>query len=188
MSKTKFCPECGYTMDIDERLCPECGAEVENPAAAAPVANEPVGSVSPAGSEAPEARVFGTASRNNISGSVNTSTTNTNTNTIVIESLTPCLHQHWILNKLRHLAILREIGTDSDISIVQLLHNGQGLCCQHGVDTSNLVTYLPANLKEDVRIKFNFTHNYLIICCFYIQFCRKDTTIKSQNQVFIKIF
>ena len=80
MSKTKFCPECGYTMDIDERLCPECGAEVENPAAAAPVANEPVGSASPAGSEAPEARVFGTASRNNISGSVNTCTTNTNTN------------------------------------------------------------------------------------------------------------
>lgn len=79
MSKTKFCPECGYTMDIDERLCPECGAEVENPAAATPVAKEPVGSVSSAGSEAPEARVFGTGSRNNISGSVNTSTTNTNT-------------------------------------------------------------------------------------------------------------
>ncbi len=72
MSKTKFCPECGYTMDIDERLCPECGAEVENPAAATPVA----------GSEAPDARVFGSGSRNNISGSVNTSTTNTNhTNT-----------------------------------------------------------------------------------------------------------
>lgn len=66
-------------MDIDERLCPECGAEVENPAAATPVAKEPVGSVSSAGSEAPEARVFGTGSRNNISGSVNTSTTNTNT-------------------------------------------------------------------------------------------------------------
>ncbi len=59
-------------MDIDERLCPECGAEVENPAAATPVA----------GSGAPDARVFGSGSRNNISGSVNTSTTNTNhTNT-----------------------------------------------------------------------------------------------------------
>lgn len=79
MSKTKFCSECGYSMDIGERLCPECGAEVENPAAATPVAKEPVGSVSSAGSEAPEARVFGTGSRNNISGSVNTSTTNTNT-------------------------------------------------------------------------------------------------------------
>ena len=119
-------------------------------------------------------------------------TANTNTNTVVIESLTPSLHQHWILHKLRNLAILREVGTDSDISIAQLLCNCQSLGSQHGVDTANFVTYLPAYLKKYIRVKFNFTHNYLIICCFYLQilskFCRKDNSISRQNKVFIKKF
>ena len=91
-------------------------------------------------------------------------TTDTNTNTIVIESLTPSLHQHWILDKLGNLAILREVGTDSDISLPHLLRNGQGFRSQYGVNATDLVTYLPADLKENIRIKFYFTHNYLIIC------------------------
>lgn len=79
MSKTKFCPECGYTMAIDVPICPECGAEVENPVAATPVAGEPVATSPSAGGRASDNPVFGEASRNNISGSVNTNTTNTNT-------------------------------------------------------------------------------------------------------------
>lgn len=79
MSKTKFCPECGYTMDIDVARCPECGAEVENPVAATPTASGPVAATPSAGSRTSDIPVFGEASRNNISGSVNTNTTNTST-------------------------------------------------------------------------------------------------------------
>ena len=79
MSKTKFCPECGYTMAIDVPICPECGAEVENPVAATPVAGGPIAAAPSAGGRASDNPVFGEASRNNISGSVNTNTTNTST-------------------------------------------------------------------------------------------------------------
>ena len=70
MSETKFCPECGYSMDIEERFCPECGAEVDVPetketANAAPAANG--GAAEPA--------VIGAGSRANIMGSVNTTST-----------------------------------------------------------------------------------------------------------------
>lgn len=70
MSETKFCPECGYSMNMEERFCPECGATVDVPqtkeaANAAPAANE----------GAPEPAVIGAGSRANIMGSVNTTST-----------------------------------------------------------------------------------------------------------------
>lgn len=66
-------------MGIDVSRCPECGAEVENPIAATPVASAPVAAAPSAGSRTSDNPVFGEASRNNISGSVNTNTTNTKT-------------------------------------------------------------------------------------------------------------
>ena len=115
-------------------------------------------------------------------------TTNTNTYSIIIESLSPTLHQHWLLDKLRHLAILRKIWTDSDILITHLLCNGQGFRCQYGMNTTDLVTHLPAHLKEIIWIKFYFTHNYLIICCFISKFV---ANIRPQNykiKYFLKFF
>ena len=91
MSKTKFCDECGYAMDINETRCPECGAEVKNPVANEPAVpspgREPV-ALSPGRKTtddgAADAAAVGIGKNANIMGSVNTTTSNTShTNTNV---------------------------------------------------------------------------------------------------------
>ena len=89
MSEKKFCPECGYAMDINAKTCPECGCDMTEPA------KEPAQELAPAAETAnvgtPNGSVIGAGARANVTGGVHTNTntntqvntnTNTNTNTI----------------------------------------------------------------------------------------------------------
>ena len=89
MSEKKFCPECGYAMDINAKTCPECGYDMTEPAQE-PVKEPAVApAAEPAKVEAPNGSVIGAGARANVTGGVHTNTntntqvnTNTNTNTI----------------------------------------------------------------------------------------------------------
>ena len=91
MSEKKFCPECGYAMDINAKTCPECGCDMTEPAQE-PVKEPAVApAAEPAKVEAPNGSVIGAGARANVTGGVHTNTntntqvntnTNTNTNTI----------------------------------------------------------------------------------------------------------
>ena len=77
MSEKKFCHECGYAMDINEKTCPECGLDMTEPAKESAPA-EPVALAANIG--APNDSVIGAGARANVTGGVHT---NTNTNTQV---------------------------------------------------------------------------------------------------------
>lgn len=75
MSKTKFCPECGISMNIDERFCPECGAKTDD------IVAENQNSPTPSkGTKETDAAVVGVGSRSNVVGGINTNTNTTTTN------------------------------------------------------------------------------------------------------------
>ena len=87
MSEKKFCPDCGFAMDIDAKTCPECGFDMTEPA------KEPAQELAPAAETAnvgaPNGSVIGAGARANVTGGVHTNTntntqvnTNTNTNTV----------------------------------------------------------------------------------------------------------
>ena len=87
MSEKKFCPDCGFAMDIDAKTCPECGFDMTEPAKEP--AQEPAPAAETANVGAPNGSVIGAGARANVTGGVHTNTntntqvnTNTNTNTI----------------------------------------------------------------------------------------------------------
>ena len=89
--------------------------------------------------------------------------------TFVIEALTPRFQQRGVLFELGVHALVREVGTEQDVAVCEFA--GYGLCFgrNDGMDTADLVAYLPTNLEQKVGGVFCIAH---ILCLFVIFYGR----------------
>ena len=87
----------------------------------------------------------------------------THTDTIVIECLTPHLHQIGVFFKFGIYALAEHIRAQQNVLVAEFLGHSQRLGCNHGVDTTHFVAHLPAHFEQVIR-----SQNFVVIHTLFI--------------------